>query len=622
MQKALEKYIHSNKTSILFLVNLLAGAGLYALAFEIRFLDTWEMPPEMVETLAKTLAFSVLVDLVFLHLYKSHKIIMRYASLNDLLRIVKAVSWSALAFFFVIYSLRGVQNFPRSVFVLRYMLGLMVYGGIELTPRLIIEFWHQVFQKQKGNHTLIVGAGDVGEHALREIQRKHYGEFQLVGFLDDDQRKHRNLIHGLPVLDSTQNLSKIIDQYDVNKVIIAIANASNKLIRRVVDSCSGKNVTLQILPSFRDNLTGKLHQEKIREIRVEDLLGRESVTLDHHIVSEDLKDKVILITGAGGSIGSELARQIAFYHPRQLILLDVAESPLFEIDREIRVLHPRLPVTAGIGDIRNPGSLEDIFKRERPEQVYHAAAYKHVPLMEGHPEEAILTNILGTRQLFETSIKYDVEKVILISTDKAVRPTNIMGATKRCAELMLSHFANDDTVKTHFSAVRFGNVLGSNGSVVPIFRKQIAAGGPVTVTHPDITRYFMTIPEAVELVLQAGALGTGGEVFILDMGEPIKIVDLARNMIELSGLTVGEDIHIEFSGLRPGEKLYEELIAYGENVVPTKIKKIRVQTSAADQCPFELSDLDTLISVAEKRDPKKARTHLWATIKKYDLDIV
>ncbi|MDT8390388.1 MAG: nucleoside-diphosphate sugar epimerase/dehydratase [Lentisphaeria bacterium] len=618
----LEDYFYKNKYSILFLANMLASACAYFLAFQIRFLDTGMLPPEMVKTLLETLFISVIIDLLFLNLYRSHKIILRYTSLNDLVRIFKAVTCSALTFFIIISVLRGVQDFPRSVFVLRYILGLMLFSGIKVSRRLTIEFWHRIFHKENGNHTLIIGAGDVGEHALREIQRKHFGEFQLVGFLDDDPGKRGNLIHGIPVLDSTENLSAIIDKYEITKVIIAVSNASTQFMRRVVDSCSGKNVNLQILPSFHDALTGKLHQENIRELKVEDLLGRESVRLDQRLVSDDLNGKVVLITGAGGSIGSELVRQIAPYTPRKLILFDIAESPLFEIDREIRSTHPELSVVPFIGDIKHLDSVDHIFKREKPEKVYHAAAYKHVPLMEGHPDEAVLTNIMGTRHLFETSVKYGVDKFIMISTDKAVRPTNVMGATKRCAELMISHFGGGSDVKTKFAAVRFGNVLGSNGSVVPIFQKQIAAGGPVTITHPDITRYFMTIPEAVQLVLQAGALGKGGEVFILDMGEPIKIVDLAKNMIELSGHKVGEDIRIEFTGLRPGEKLYEELMAYGEDVLPTQIDKIRVQKSNGQRREFDLSDLDSLIAIAERRDAEQARQHLWRTIKKYDLDIV
>ena len=618
----MKTFFYRNKYGIMLLANTLVSALAYLLAFQVRFLDNGlGFTKDMLAIFLETLGYSILVDLLFMHVFRLLKIVLRYTNLDDLMRVLKSVTCSAVGFCLLIYFVRGFSQYPRSIFVLRFIFGILAFSSLKVSRRVIMEFIQCAKGKHRGHKTIIVGAGDIGDYALREIRRKYSGEFHLVGFLDDDPRKQGNTIGGYPVLGSCRNAAQIIHDYGITEVIIAIPDVSKHLISSIVEKCGDDHVNFKILPSFHDALTGKLHQEGLREVKVEDLLGRDAITLDKERISAGLAGKSILITGAGGSIGSELVRQIARFNPAKLILFEVSESPLFEINREIRAAYPDLHVVPFIGDIKHPESVDFIFEREKPDRVYHAAAYKHVPLMEEHPDEAVLTNVMGTLHLFEAAIKHHVDRVVMLSTDKAVRPTNVMGASKRCAELMISHFNNHDHAKTKFSAVRFGNVLGSNGSVVPIFRKQIASGGPITITHPDITRYFMTIPEAAELVLQAGALGDTGEVFILDMGEPVKIVDLAKNMIELSGLKVDRDIKLEFIGLRPGEKLHEELVAYGEDVEATRFDKIRVQKARQESCQFDIDDLTLLIGFAKQRDVEKTKDCLWETVGKYDPDV-
>jgi FlaA1/EpsC-like NDP-sugar epimerase len=431
-------------------------------------------------------------------------------------------------------------------------------------------------------------------------------------------------MHGFRVLGKLENAQKIIKKHHITELLIAMPSAPKSTVRKFVDNCSDEKIKFRILPAMADIITGKLTVQHIRDVEVEDLLGREPISLDRSRVLEQMRGKCVLVTGAGGSIGSELARQIAGYNPRHLLMLDMGETPLFEIDREIAELTPNVKRTAIVCDIKNRHAVQSIFQTHAPNLVFHAAAYKHVPLMEDHPSEAVTNNILGTRNLAETAVKYETEKFVMISTDKAVRPTNVMGATKRCAELLVNALNQDS--KTAFASVRFGNVLGSNGSVVPIFKKQIKNGLPIKITHPDITRYFMTIPEAVELVLQAETICSkqGGEVFILDMGEPIKIVDLAKNLIKLSGLKEEEDIDIVYTGLRPGEKLYEELIAHGEDVELTDIPKIMVHRRNGkhnnDQMQI-LEQLTGLVKLAQTQDAEKTRQQLWQTVCQNDPDI-
>ncbi|MFA4943163.1 MAG: nucleoside-diphosphate sugar epimerase/dehydratase [Lentisphaeria bacterium] len=523
------------------------------------------------------LPVAVLIKLVSLRYFDLHRGLWKYVSTNDLAQILKACTASTLFLALFVYLLHW-EGVPRGVYLLDWTYSVMGFGGIRLTARLLRELRPRS-AGDSGRRVLVVGAGDTGETALRTLLRSR--DSAVVGFLDDDPGKHALTLHGLPVLGTLADAPWLIQKHGITTVVLAIPNADKKTVRHLVESCSTLKVKFQLQPLLQE-ISGKPSFDRLRDLKLEDLLGRDPIQLDRTPVAASLKDKTVLVTGAGGSIGSELARQIAGYGPRQLVLLDVGETPLFEIDRELRFNHPDLPIAAVFCDIKNAGKVDQTIETYRPDVIYHAAAYKHVPLMEAHPTDAVLNNVRGTHHLAEAARRHGVPKFLMISTDKAVTPRSVMGSTKRCAELLLSTLGRNGTA---FVAVRFGNVLGSNGSVVPIFQKQIAQGGPVTVTHPDVTRYFMTIPEAVELVLQASAIGKDGDLFMLEMGQPVKIVALAKNMIELAGFTPGEEIAIEFTGLRPGEKLHEELAYKDEDVVPTGVPKLLLHKGRPGQPP-------------------------------------
>jgi len=418
--------------------------------------------------------------------------------------------------------------------------------------------------------------------------------------VDDDLAKRDTEINGIPVLGTVDDLPSICKKRSIDEIAIAIPSASRKQLRRVVQVCQGTKIRFSTVPSLMDIAAGKLQVSQMRDVDINDLLGREVVNLDMEQIRVFLKDKVILVTGAGGSIGSEMCRQVCAFEPRKLLLLEQAENPLFFVERELRSSFPAMPLESIIADITDRVRIEQLFDCYRPQVVIHAAAHKHVPLMEQNPGEAIKNNIIGTRTIADTADAFGAECFVMISTDKAVNPTSIMGSSKRVAEMYIQDL--NETSKTHFVTVRFGNVLGSNGSVVPIFKQQIAAGGPVTVTHPEMRRYFMTIPEASQLVLQAAAMGQGGEIFVLDMGEPVKIVDLARELITLSGFRPGEDIEIEFTGLRPGEKLFEELSIEGENMAATRHPKIAVWRNIPKDRETLRVGIERLLKVAHSQD--------------------
>jgi FlaA1/EpsC-like NDP-sugar epimerase len=421
---------------------------------------------------------------------------------------------------------------------------------------------------------LIVGAGDAGEELLRAIHRKPVAEYEVIGFIDDDSRKQGTLIHGLPVFGTVEELPKICEERNIDEIAIAMPSASHQERRRVVQVCSGTKIRFRTVPSITDIASGKLSVSQIRNVDINDLLGREAVELDLDLIEAFLKNKTILVTGAGGSIGSEMCRQVCNFSPKLLLLIEQAENPLFYMERELRKQYPAIGIKPIVCNITDKIRVEGIFETYKPEVIIHAAAHKHVPLMELNPGEAIKNNIVGTQVVADAANNYDATNFVMISTDKAVNPTSIMGSSKRIAEMYIQDLSR--TSKTHFVTVRFGNVLGSDGSVIPIFKKQIAEGGPVTVTHPKMKRYFMTIPEASQLVLQAATMGKGGEIFVLDMGEPVKIVDLAMEVITLSGFKPGEDIEITFTNLRPGEKLFEELSIEGEDMQRTRHSKISI----------------------------------------------
>jgi FlaA1/EpsC-like NDP-sugar epimerase len=519
----------------------------------------------------------------------------RYTSMHDLVTIIKAVTLSSglsMALLFLIYRL---ADYPRSVFVIDWFVILVLIGGSRFAYRLYHDGWNKRDSDIRiiAKNVLIVGAGRGGEMILREILSNSRLNYAPIGFVDDDRKKRNMTIHGYRVLGNTRDIPTIVDDYNVKEVFLAIPTASGAAKRRIMLTCKSSGVKSKTLPGVGELLRGTAKVSSLREFQIEDLLGREPAKLDSALIKEYLRDKTVMITGAGGSIGSELCRQVAQFSPKRLILFERSEFNLYQIHMNIIELFPALKINAIIGDLLNQNRVEQTLAKFMPEVVFHAAAYKHVPLMEMNPIEALQNNIKGTSILAHCAHVYGVRKFVMVSTDKAVRPTNIMGVSKRIAELICQSVGNNS--KTQFVTVRFGNVLNSVGSVIPLFKYQIEKGGPITVTHPEIYRYFMTIPESVQLIMQAGAMGKGGEVFILDMGEPVKIVDLARDMISLSGLEPDKDIKIMYTGLRPGEKLYEELLTAGEEIKSTLHEKIKIAGSECIDWTVVMNNVETLL---------------------------
>lgn len=541
----------------------------------------------------------------------------RYVSLQDLLRITNAALVSTFLFVGAFYvggyyapkfypSLIDLplEYFRHSVFLLDWACTIALVTGVRVAVRL----YHEEFRQLPGARLvrlLIVGAGNAGELALREIHRMPVEQYDVVGLLDDDPTKHGASIFGSKVLGGTDRIRDLSEKHQIDQVLLAIPSASPKYIRAIVERCQGTNVRFLTLPAMVDLIAGKVKVSQIRNVDIHDLLGREPAKLDTQAISEYIQTKIVMITGAGGSIGSEMCRQVANFEPARLVLVEQAENALFHIERELTSSFPELDIKAYICDIYDRQRIDHVFAVERPAAVFHAAAHKHVPLMELNPAESIKNNVLGTKNCADAAAKYGCQKFVMISTDKAVNPTSVMGCTKRIAEMYIQSIS--ESGRTQFVTVRFGNVLGSNGSVVPIFKEQIARGGPVTVTHPDMQRYFMTIPESAQLVMQAAAMGRGGEIFLLDMGEPVKIVDLARDLITLSGFTPGEDIEIVFSGVRPGEKLFEELSIKGENLAPTAHEKIAIWTQLKVQREVIESELHSLAGLIDSDDDEIRR---------------
>jgi FlaA1/EpsC-like NDP-sugar epimerase len=497
----------------------------------------------------------------------------RYASIRDLARLAAAnVAGSVLGCLVLLAF--APKGFPRSIYFLDFMLCFGLTAGARLAVRLAFEF-SRMPNLGARKRTLIYGAGDAGVALLREIKQNPALAYDIAGFIDDTPAKAGSFIHRVRVLGNGAALPAIVASENIETVLIAMPSATGAEMARALKYCHESGASYKTVPGLAEVIEGNGLASQIRDVSVEDLLGRTPVHLEADQIRDTIGGKVVMVTGAAGSIGSELCRQLARFHPAGIVGFEIAESPLFEIDREMRQAFPQTPFYPEIGSIQNRTRLNEVLSQYSPSVVYHAAAYKHVPLMEAHVFEAIENNVFGTYNLAMAAAEHGVEDFVMISSDKAVRPTNVMGATKRVAELLLLALQNG---RTKYVAVRFGNVLGSNGSVIPIFKKQIAAGGPVTVTHPEMRRFFMTIPEACQLVLQAAVIGEGGQICVLDMGEPVKIVDLARDLILLSGLKPHEDIKIEFTGMRPGEKLYEELSTLLEDTAPTGHEKIRIYT--------------------------------------------
>lgn len=570
----------------------------------------------------------VIAPLVRLPLYARFRLynrLWRYAGIAELTGILRAGILAPPLIALLNFGLLPLFGWPnshsRSVWLLEALLSLSLLAGLRMSLRLIQEHRRRPQDSSRpGVPTLIVGAGDAGAMILREIQRNSAREIRVVGFIDDDPFKFEQQLLGVPVLGSRARLLDLARQYDVRQVIIAMPTAPGKIIREVVRQCEKLQIQPRIVPNMQYVVDGSLSLGQLRAVEIDDLLRREPIHTDIASVHKLLQGERVLVTGGGGSIGRELCRQILQGQPAQLIILGHGENSIFEIGQELRRTlqknNSSTQLTTCIADVRMPERLQRVFAQYRPTVVFHAAAHKHVPLMEAHPGEAVTNNILGTRNVLAAARAVEVKRFVMVSTDKAVNPTNVMGASKRGAELLVLDAAR--ATGKPYVAVRFGNVLGSRGSVVLTFKEQIAQGGPVTITHPDVRRFFMTIPEAVQLVLQAAALGHGGEIFMLDMGEPVRILDLAHDLIRLSGLEVGRDIDVVHTGLRPGEKLYEDLFLAGETYHTTVHPKIRIAEEAGKLIPDDLHALvDALHKAAQIDDIKAIRSLLRALVPEY-----
>ena len=557
-------------TGIAILHDMVAAAFAWWCAYLLRF--NFELPPDFQDELWRTLIWVIPLQSIVFWSFSLYRGIWRYASVADLRRIFFAVTAAVALIPLVLGLFRVNAIVPRSVLVIDPILLILIMGGSRLLYRLWKEnLLYGDFHLQ-GEPVLVLGAGSAGIGLSKELARSR--EWHQVGFLDDDAHKQGHTLNGIKVLGKLDSLPYWAERLGVEQVIVAMPTAPHQVRKHVIDLANRNRIKAQMVPAFEDLLSGRIAISQLRAVELDDLLGRDPVQLDDVGLQELLTDKIVLVTGAGGSIGSELCRQIARFSPQKLVLFDTGEFALYNIEQELNKKFPQLGIICLAGDVRDAARLEQVFVEYKPSVVFHAAAYKHVPLMEMHNAwQAVRNNVFGTWQVARFAQKHGVEKFVLISTDKAVNPTNVMGTTKRLAEMVCQGLQL--TSGTRFVIVRFGNVLGSNGSVIPKFREQIAKGGPVTVTHPDITRYFMSNSEAAQLVMQAGYMGKGGEIFVLDMGAPVKIFDLARDLIRLSGLNE-DDIKIEFSGLRPGEKLYEELLAENEHTMPTPHPKLRI----------------------------------------------
>lgn len=585
-----------NPRSMLAMLHDLTAATLaWIFAYWLRF--NFEPPPHFVDEMLHTLTWVVPLQGIIFWRFGLYRGLWRYASVVDLRRISLALLTAAALIPLTIWMFRIDVVVPRSVLIIDPILLLLIMGGSRFAYRLWREHSNHNSNKS-GEPVLVLGAGDAAVALAKELSRSR--EWRLVGFLDDDISKHGRAVNEIKVLGALDSLPQWAERLNVQQAIIAIPSATHQTRKHIVALCNQAAIKVLTVPTFDDLLSGRIAISQLRAVELDDLLGRDPVKLDNKGLHHLLTDKVVLITGAGGSIGSELCRQIARFQPQTLMLFERNEFALYKMEQEFSAHFPNNRIVCLIGDVGDAARLEQVFTEYRPAVVFHAAAYKHVPLMEQHNAwQAIRNNVLGTWSVATTAQRHGVEKFVFVSTDKAVNPTNVMGASKRLAEMVCQGL--QQTHGTQFVMVRFGNVLGSTGSVIPKFREQIAQGGPVTVTHPEITRYFMSIPEAAQLVLQAGLMGAHGKIFVLDMGEPVKIVDLAKDLIRLSGFSEDE-IKIEFTGLRPGEKLYEELLSDNEHTLPTPHPKLRIAQARAVPAEWLHEILNWMNSNATQND--------------------
>ena len=557
------------------LINLAAFASFY-----LRFEVFGGIPPSYYHVYYHTAIAATVLYISVFYIFGLYNRLWQYASTGELLSIIYAVTvgtggTAAVVYFYGVAQASTLPfRMPTTAAMLLWLAMVFLIGGSRFIWRILQENTYDRHTPGSQKQVLIIGAGDAGVLAVRELKNRNYRDGRPIGFIDDDRSKLKLRVLGIPILGSRKDIVDVVIDHHIDEVIIAMPSASGESVREIVKICENSEVNLKIMPGVYDIISGDISVNPIRQIQVEDLLGRDPVHVDLQEVAGYVAGETVFITGAGGSIGSEICRQIARFNPGKLVLIGHGENSIFDIEQELRTEHPGIDYITEILDIKDRQKVNLIFGRYKPGVVFHAAAHKHVPLMERNPEEALKNNVVGTQNLAEAADKTKVKIFVSISTDKAVNPTSVMGATKRTVEMMIQSL--DRRSQTKFVAVRFGNVLGSSGSVIPTFKRQIAKGGPVTVTHPDMVRYFMTIPEAAQLVIQAGSMAKGGEIFILDMGKPVKIVDLAKDLIRLSGFEPDVDIEIQFTGIRPGEKLFEELLTAEEGITSTKHSRIFV----------------------------------------------
>ncbi|MHC4204850.1 MAG: polysaccharide biosynthesis protein [Planctomycetota bacterium] len=590
---------------LIVLAHIIAFAASLILSFLV--VQNMQFRAEWLELYPALLMFFLVIKLPVFGLFKQYRGWWRYVGISDLLGIFGASLVSTfiiVVLWFVIGNIpavriglpSGLERPAEGVCIADMFATVFMLGGL----RIIIRLYFEEFRTAEAGRLkrfLIVGAGNAGEALLREILRMPVTQYDVVGLIDDDSAKQGTHIHGIPILGAVEQLSEICEEHKIEEIAIAMPSASPQQLRRVIQVCEGAKIRFRTVPSITDIASGKLRVSQIRDVDINDLLGREAVKLDMDLIEAFARDKIILVTGAGGSIGSEMCRQLCNYNPKLLLLIEQAENPLFYIEREFCKKFTDVNIKAIVCNITDKVRVDEVFREYKPQVVIHAAAHKHVPLMELNAGEAVKNNIVGTQIVADAAGNYGAANFVMISTDKAVNPTSIMGSSKRIAEMYIQDLSR--TSETHFVTVRFGNVLGSDGSVVPIFKKQIAEGGPVTVTHPEMKRYFMTVPEASQLVLQAASMGKGGEIFVLDMGQPVKIVDLARELITLSGFRPGEDIEMVFTGPRSGEKLFEELSIEGEDMQRTRHPKISIWKNIPMDRDSLRSGIDGLVAIAK-----------------------
>lgn len=584
---------------VIVLLDLLLNLSALVFAYLIRFdlKAEYAQIQEEWNVLSKSILFYIVIKFAVFQIFRIQKGLVRYTSTEDLRRIFLAVV--TCTFIFTIASvirakfLDGYYLFPSSILVMEFLVSFAFTVGSRFIVKLV--YLEATKDKSEKVNVLVYGAGVSGLITKRTISKDRLINQKIVGFLDDNKKLHNTRLEGTRIY-SPDKLEELAREFNLKTLIIAIQNPETENINRVVEKCLILGITVQKVPRPKSWINGEFSSKQLSKINIEDLLGRKPIQLDQAKISAELNGKAVLVTGAAGSIGSGLVKQISNYNPKTIVLLDQAESALYDLQQDLNSRGSNCPFEIVIGDIRNYNRLKRVFEFYKPEYVFHAAAYKHVPLMENNPSEAVLTNVQGTKNLVDLSIEFDVLKFVMISTDKAVNPTNVMGASKRVAEIYAQ--SKNTLGKTKFITTRFGNVLGSNGSVIPLFQKQIEQGGPLTITDERITRFFMTIPEACQLVLEAGSMGQGGEIFVFDMGKSVKIIDLAKKMIQLSGLELGKDIEIKITGLRPGEKLYEELLASEENTVPTHNPQILIAKTKENN-ETQINAIEELIQLFE-----------------------